>query len=243
MKLYLFEGSCAALTSRLELVHKGLEFEEVHLPPGLHGFILGIRGFPRPSVPALEIDGTKISGTLEISRTLERLQREPPLFPAEPTRRAVVEEAERFGEDLQNAARRILYCAARRRPPAWARMMSSGQRLPTRILLRVAAPLLVRLAGSYHRGVDERCRADLAALPDQLGRIDRWIAEGVLDGETLNAADFEIGTNVRFLLTLDDVAPAIEGRPAARHARRVLPELPARFPPLFPREWLAALSR
>lgn len=243
MKLYLFQGSCAALTTRLELDYKGLAYEPVYLPPVVHGFILGVRGFPRPSVPALEIDGRRISGTLEISRVLDELKPDPPLFPDDPVRRAAVEEAERWGEDLQNAARRLLYCAARRKPAAWGEMMAGGQARPVRIGLRAAAPLLVQFAARFHRGLDRIGREDVASLPERLDRIDAWIADGVLDGAELNAADFEIATNVRFLLTLDDLAPAIEGRPAATHARRVAREFPARFPAVFPRDWLEPLRR
>jgi glutathione S-transferase len=200
VKLYLFQGSCAALTTRLELDYKRLPYELVYLPPVLHGFILGIRGFPRPSVPALEADGRRISGTLAISRALDELQPDPPLFPADPARRATVEEAERWGEDLQDAARRILYCAARRKPSAWGAMMAGGQPRPIANGLRAAAP-----------------------------------------GTELNAADFEIATNIRFLLTLDDLGPAIETRPAAAHARRIVPGFPARFPTVLPGDWLKSL--
>jgi glutathione S-transferase len=239
VKLYVFEGSCAALTTRLELDFKGLDYETVYLPPVLHGFILGVRGFPRPSVPGLELDGRRISGTREISRALDELRPEPPLFPADPARRAAVEEAEQWGEDFQDAARRILYCVARREPSAWRTMMSRGQRAPVRILLRAAAPLLVRFAARYHGGADERCRRDLLELPQRLDRIDRWIAEGVLAAEAPTAADFEIATNVRFLLEVEDVAPSVEGRPAADHSRRLVPDFPGRFPPVLPPEWLS----
>ena len=243
LKLYLFEGSCAALTTRLELEHKSLRCELVYLPPVLHGFILGVRGFPRPSVPAIEVDGRRISGTLAISRALDELRPDPPLFPSDPARRAAVEEAERWGEEFQNAARRILYCAARRRPSAWGAMMAGGQRRPVRIALRAAAPLLVPLAALYHRGLDRIGRDDIASLPVRLDRIDAWIADGLLNGVELNAADFEIATNVRFLLTLEDLAPVIETRPAAAHARRVVREFPAHFPPVLPRDWLEPLRR
>jgi glutathione S-transferase len=106
MRLYFFAGSCAAQTTRLELEYKGLAHELVYLLPVAHGFILGIRGFPRQSVPALEIDRPKLSGTRVISRALDELQPEPALFPADPERRAAVEEAERWGEDLQDAGGR-----------------------------------------------------------------------------------------------------------------------------------------
>src|SRR5919197_310742 len=135
MKLYFFHGSCAAATARLELDYKRLDYELVYLPPVAHGFILGVRGFPRQTVPALELDGRRVSGTLEISRVLDELQPEPPLHPGD----ARVEEAERWGEQLQDAQRRILYASTRRRPSAWASMVLPGQRPPVRALWRGGA--------------------------------------------------------------------------------------------------------
>jgi glutathione S-transferase len=87
---------------------------------------------------------------------------------------------------------------------------------------------------------DEAARADLAALPGQLDRIDAWIAEGLLGGERPNAADLQIGSTIRLLMSIGDVRPLVEGRPAASLARY--------FPPLageidagvLPAEWLPA---
>ena len=86
-------------------------------------------------------------------------------------------------------------------------------------------------------------QADLAALPGMLDRVDGWIAEGVLGSEEPNAADFQIATSVRLLLTMEDLRPAIEDRPCAALARRVVPEFPGHIGPIFPREWLEPLTR
>ena len=234
MKLYFFAGSCAALTARLELDYKGLDYELVYLPPVAHGFILGVRGFPRQTVPALELDGRRVTGTLDISRVLDELAPEPPLHPGD----ARVEEAERWGEDLQNAQRRILYAATRRKPSAWSSMVLPGQAGVVRLLWRGLAYALVPFALWAHGGSDDRARRDVAELPDRLDRIDAWIADGVLDGESLNAADFEIAPNARSLLEFDDLAAFVRGRPAEGHARRVLPEFPGRVPRVLPPDWL-----
>lgn len=242
MKLYFFHGSCAALTARLELDYKGLEYELVYLPPVAHGFILGIRGFPRATVPALEFDGRRVSGTLAISQVLDELRPEPPLHPGD----ARVEEAERWGEDIQNAQRRILYASTRRKTSAWASMVLPGQRPFVRVLWRALTPVLVPFASWAQGGNDERARRDVAGLAERLDRIDAWIAEDVLDGELLNAADFEIAPNVRSLLEFDDLAPLVRGRPAERHARRVLPDFPGHVPRVLPPDWLeriASISR
>ena len=234
MKLYFFHGSCAAVTARLELDYKGLTYELVYLPPVAHGFILGVRGFPRQTVPALELDGRRVSGTLEISRVLDELRPEPALHPGDPR----VDEAERWGEELQNAQRRILYASTRRKPSAWSAMLLPGQPAAVRALWRLLTPALVPFASWAHGGSDDRARRDLAQLPAALDRIDAWIADGVLGGETLNAADFEIAPSVRSLLEFDDVAPLVRGRPAERHARRVVPEFPGHVPHVLPRDWL-----
>jgi glutathione S-transferase len=241
MKLYLFDGSCAALTSRLELEYKRLPYEPVYLPPVLHGFVLARNGFPKQSVPALELDGRKISGTREISRVLDELQPDPPLSP--PERRAEVEEAERWGEELQDAARRILYCASRRRPSVWRKLVSPGQRPAAKAFLLVASPLLVRGAAYYHGGRDDLCTRDLADLPEWLDRIDTWIGDGLLDARRPNAADFQIAASVRLATLFDDLRDAIVERPVGRLALRLAPDYPGRFASVFPAAWLSAQER
>ena len=69
-----------------------------------------------------------------------------------------------------------------------------------------------------------------------LDRIDDWIAEGVLGGEELNAADFQIASNLRLAMSLDDLR-AIENRPAGELALRVVPNCPGRTPPVLPKAW------
>ena len=48
----------------------------------------------------------------------------------------------------------------------------------------------------------------------------------MLNGEQLNAADFQIAPSLGLAMTLDDLRPAIENRPAGALAKRVVPELP-----------------
>ena len=57
----------------------------------------------------MNVDGKKTQGSREIARELERLQPEPPLFPADAEKRAAVEEAERWGdEEFQHPVRQIV---------------------------------------------------------------------------------------------------------------------------------------
>ena len=59
-----------------------------------------------------------------------------------------------------------------------------------------------------------------------LDRIDELIARGVIGGTERNAADYQIATSLSLLLTMDDLRPMIDGRPAGRLAREVVTHQP-----------------
>ena len=89
---------------------------------------------------------------------------------------------------------------------------------------------------------DDNVRQAIAAFPGMLQRIDDWIEEGVLGGEPPNAADLQIAPSVRLAMSLDDLRPAIEGRPAARLATKIVPHFPGRTPSVLPPEWLKPIT-
>lgn len=241
-KLYMFSGSNAVLTARLMLDHKDIEYRNVQMLPGMHAFILLGLGFETMQVPALKIEGRRVQGTRWIARALDELVAERPLFPADPGRRRAVEDAERFGEELQNATRRIFYAAARRDRAAYRSVMTAERSGPKRLLVSMMAPLVVRLATGAHRCTDDAAREDLMLLPERLDQIDAWIHDGLLNARELNAADFQIAPNIAAMLFFEDLAPLVEGRPAAALARRVAPHYPGDVPALLPPEWLAPLT-
>ena len=55
-----------------------------------------------------------------------------------------------------------------------------------------------------------------------------------MGAEPPNAADLQIATSVALLMTLDDLKPFIEGRPAGELARRLVPDFPGRTPAGLP---------
>jgi len=215
IKLYMFPGSNSALTGRLMLDHKRVDYQVVKLPPGLHAFILLALGFETMGVPAIKWGERRVQGTRSISRALDELVPEHPLFPSDPSQRKAVQDAERWGEELQNATRRIFYAAARRDRKAFASVMAAQRALPMRIFLRVGAGVIIRLATGAHRATEDAAREDVDLLSERLDQVDAWIAEGRLGGAELNAADFQIAVNVSALLCSEDLAPLIVGRPAA----------------------------
>jgi glutathione S-transferase len=238
-RLYVIPGSHPAMTARLMLELKGIEYKRRDLIPVVSKAWLRAAGFPGVTVPALKLDGTKVQGSREIARELDRLVPEPPLFPSDPEARAKVEEAERWGDEvLQAPARRILWNTLRR--DRWAmESYSQGAKLgvPVKVAIATGGPI-VALSARFNDAGDENVKADLAALPGYLDKIDAWIAEGVLGGAQLNAADLQISTSVRLLMSLDDLHDVIAARPAGKLAERVVPDYPGKAPPILPADWL-----
>jgi glutathione S-transferase len=241
-KLYVIPGSHPSMTARRMLELKGIDYRRIDLMPVISRAALRALRYPSNTVPSLEIDGVKITGSRAIAKELDRLHPEPPLYPTEPERRAAVEEAERWGEEvLQPAVRRILWNALKRdRSPL--RSYSEGARLgvPVGLAVRTAAPI-VAAASRMNSADDEHVRSDLASLPGWLQRIDDWIAEGVLGGDPPNAADLQIASSLRLAMTLDDLRPPIAEHPAGELAMRAVPDFPGHAGPILPPAWLEPL--
>lgn len=108
-RLYAMSISHPAKAARLMLEHKGIGYETVNVSPGMQAVQVRLGGFRGGTVPALRIDGRRLVGTLAISRALDEIRPQPPLFPADPEHRRAVEEAEPWGERvLQPLPRRLL---------------------------------------------------------------------------------------------------------------------------------------
>jgi glutathione S-transferase len=236
--LYWFPLSNPGQAVRLMLELKGIEYETRDLIPGLHRLQVRLAGFRGGRVPALRIDGRRVQGSLTISHVLEALRPEPPLCPAD--RRAAVEEAERWGESvLQPVTGRVFHWALACDPELrrWL-AESSGAPLPG-VIARLGAPLARLFARD---APDHAVRADLDALPGMLDHVDGLIAGGTIGRpDEPTAADFQIATTVRELMSLGDLAGVAEGRPAAELARRILPDWDA-SPVRLPQEWLPAAA-
>src|SRR3954451_25440126 len=109
-RLYVIPASHPSVAVQLMLEHKGIPYRRRDLMPVVSKGVLRAVGFPGITVPALKIEGDKVQGSRPIARELDRLRPTPPLFPADPDKRAAVEAAERFGdEELQHPIRQLLW--------------------------------------------------------------------------------------------------------------------------------------
>lgn len=241
-RLFTIPGSHPGLAVRLMLEHKGIPYKRVDLVPVVSKAVVRAAGFPGVTIPALKIDDRKLQGSRKISAALDELQPEPPLFPSDPGLRAKVEEAERFGdEELQHPVRQTLWWALRQdRAPLAS--YSEGARLgiPVSVAVKTGAPI-VAAAARFNDATDANVREGLAQLPQHLDRIDGWVSDGVLGRDDLSAADFQIGASLRLAMTMDDLRPLIESRPAGKLAKRAVPEYPGKMPPVLPQAWLEPL--
>ena len=230
-RLYVVHGSHPCRTASEAPRLKGIPFRTVELPPPAHALLQRLR-FGARTVPGLVLaDGERVQGSRAIVRAAERLVAEPSLLPADPQRRAAMEEAERWGEEvLQPIPRRLLWTAFSRRPRAMLPYSEGSRlRLPGAVLL-AAAPLATRVERRLNAATPEAVAADLRALPAHAERIEGWIEDGRMGGAELNAADLQIGATVALLLTIADVRGVFSGGAAEALAHRVWPDPAGEIP-------------
>jgi glutathione S-transferase len=229
---------CATVEAALRL--KGLDFERVELRAGDHPDEMErLYGEGRRTVPGLMIGDEAVHGSNAILERLEELAPSPALFPDDLGDAVVA--AMRWGDDeLQDLGRRLPWGALHFRPESMGTFAGPG-----------APPLdpqgtdfaikYIRSSWKYHNITAERLAADLAGLPGRLDRIDAYVAEGLLGGEAPNAADLQIGATLAVLLTVGDVRPLIEARPAGQVATKWFDARPGLVPAgAFPASWIPA---
>ena len=211
---------CAAVEVALRM--KRIPFRRVDWPPPMHKLTQRAL-FGGPTVPGLRFeDGERVLGSRRILRALDARVPEPRIVSDDPR----VDEAEAWGDEvLQPLVRRLTWVALRRRPAAMVSYSVNARPPVPGPVVRVLAPGIVRSQAALnkaHRDVE----GDRAALPGHLDRIDAWIAGGTLGGEHPNQADLQIGSSLRLALTIGEIAPQIDARPAGGLARRWFPDYP-----------------
>lgn len=224
------------MTAEAALRHKGLDYQRIDFQPGEHvEEMQKIYGEGNATVPGMTVDGEPVHGSRPILAKLEELAPEPALYP-EPIAEKVT-EAERWGdEELQDLGRALPWGALHFRPEAMGNFGGGGALDPAGTDFAIK---LIRGTWKYHRITAERLAADLAGLPAKLDHVDALAEEGIVDGENPTAADLQIGSTLRVLLTIGDVRPLIEGRAGERVARRWFPDYPGEVPAgAFPAGWV-----
>ncbi len=227
--LHLLGPSHPCATVEAALKHKGLDYERVELQPGPHvAQMAEVYGADRTTVPGVLIDDEPVHGSNAILERLEAIAPDPTLFPDALGEK--VAEAMRWGDDeLQDLGRRLPWGALHFRPEAAGTFGAQGAP-PLDPAGTDFAIKLIRGTWKYHGITATRLAEDLAGLPAKLDRVDAYVADGVLAQETPNAADLQIGATLSVLLTVGDVRPLIEARPAIQVARKWFDDRPGLVP-------------
>jgi glutathione S-transferase len=228
--LHVVNGShpCAAVLRGFEL--KGIDVRIAEYMPPLHPALLRLR-FGSSRVPLLKLStGEVIPGSRRIMQRLDALQPDPPLYPREHI--AAVEEADRWGDEvLQAAARRLLWAAFRGSPGALA-SFQAGSKLPSTPgpVVRLVAPLIITIEHRMNAVTPEATAADAAALPGMLAKLQEFSDDGAFGTANPTAADLQIGSSLQLLRAMEDLRPIIDANPLAREIARWLPPTPGSVP-------------
>ena len=223
-------GSHPCISAELMLRHKGIEFTRMDLPNITHRAILPLMRYRGSTVPVMNLDGRRISGTMRIARALESVKPDPPMFPASERDEAWADE------DLQDGVRRLARWATGKDPESTATFMA-GSHLPLLGVFKATLPAIRPVVAFQMRKPDEIGKAAVQALPAQLDRVDTLLADGVIGGEP-NVVDFQVAPSVRLMLCFDQLREHIDARPAGRFARAMVPDYPGRFKAVIPAEWM-----
>ena len=234
--LHVLPPSHPSHAAAAALRHKGVEFEKVEMVPGTHNEEMEkIYGVGNRTVPGMVIDGEPIHGSRAIFARLEEAFPDPPLFP-DPIADHV-READRWGdEELQDLGRSLGWGALHFRPEALGTLAGGEPLDPAGTDF---AMKFVHATWKYHGITSVLLAEQLAGLPEKVRHIEGLAAEGIIGGEAPNAADLQIGSTIRVLLTIGDLESILDGTRAAAIARRWFPDYPGHTPAgAFPAGWI-----
>lgn len=234
--LHVLPPSHPCMTVRAALDHKGLEYEEVNLDMGKHGDqVEELYGEGNRTVPGVMIGSEPVHGSTAILERLDELVSENPLYPEGIA--SEVREAELWADgDLQDLGRRLPWGALHFRPEA---MGTFGGGEPLDPAGTDFAMKFVHSTWKYHGITAEKLAGDLSRLPAIIETIEGFAGQGLIDGEQPTAADLQIASTVRVLLTVADLHPAFEDSAGERIARRYFPDYNGLVPPgAFPDGWI-----
>ena len=223
--LWQIPGShpCEAVHTAMDM--KGIEVKTVNLLPVMHKPVQKLL-FGEATVPGVDFHGERIVGSRRIMQRLDELVAEPALFPSDPEAKARVEEAELWGDEvLQSTVRRLLWSIAQFDEKLVLTGLADPATLPVPVPVALAGAVpIVWTEKKIHGVSDVTMRDDLSALSGLLDHVDSLLADGVIGGDTPNAADLQILSSVKLLGAFGDFRAVLAGRPSVEVADRIVPK-------------------
>lgn len=176
---------------RRVLAFKELDFEVHDVPMAKLSSLRKLA--PPGKVPILEIDGRILHDSSDICRALDALTPEPPLFPADPLERALVDILEDWADESLYFFEMTMRFTWRYDRARWVTKILEHDNPVIRRLARPMVPYLTRKQGMA-QGLARRDEADiLRELQRHLDAVDRLLEpRRFLIGATLSLADIAV---------------------------------------------------
>ena len=224
------------MTAEAGLKYKGLEYERVELTMGSHGTEVDeLYGEGARTVPGMMIGEEAVHGSVPILRRLEEMVPEKPLYP-EPIAERVRAAEEWADGHFQDLGRRLPWGALHFRPEAMGTFAGGDALDPAGTDF---AMKFIHSTWKYHGITAVKLAEDLAGFSAQIRQIEEFAGQGLIGGEEPTAADLQIASTVRVLLTIGDLHPMFDGTAAERIAMKHFPDYDGLVPEgAYPAGWL-----
>ena len=234
--LHALPPSHPCMTAEAGLKYKGLEYERVELTMGSHGTEVDeLYGEGARTVPGMMIGEEAVHGSVPILRRLEEMVPEKPLYP-EPIAEGVRAAEEWADGHFQDLGRRLPWGALHFRPEAMGTFAGGDALDPAGTDF---AMKFIRSTWKYHNISAVTLAEDLAGFSAQVRQIEEFAGQGLIDGDEPTAADLQIASTVRVLLTIGDLHPMFDGTAAERIAMKYFPDYDGLVPEgAYPAGWL-----
>jgi len=234
--VHVLPPSHPCMTVEAGLRRKGLEYEKVDLTMGAHGDeVEALYGAGARTVPGMMVGDEAVHGSVPILRRLEELEPENPLYP-EAIADEVIAAEEWADGHLQDLGRRLPWGALHFRPESMGTFGGGDALDPAGTDF---AMKFIRSTWKYHNITAVLLAEDLGGFSDLIDTIEGFAEAGIVDGDEPTAADLQLGSTIRVLLTIGDLHPALDGTAAERIAMKNFPDYPGLVPQgAFPAGWL-----
>ena len=234
--LHALPPSHPCMTAEAGLKYKGLEYDRVELTMGSHGTEVDeLYGEGARTVPGMMIGEEAVHGSVPILRRLEEMVPEKPLYP-EPIAEGVRAAEEWADGHFQDLGRRLPWGALHFRPEAMGTFAGGDALDPAGTDF---AMKFIHSTWKYHGITAVKLAEDLAGCSAQIRQIEEFAGQGLIDGDEPTAADLQIGSTARVLLTIGDLHPMFDGTAAERIAMKHFPDYDGLVPEgAYPAGWL-----
>jgi len=248
LKLYIFAISHYCEKARWALDYLGIEYELVHLAPGLHAKFAKDKGLTKSALPILEIgageggENEMIQGSEKIIDWAEQLSHNDRCLTPSDQKQKVMEIEKRLGDKIGVHVRRAFYSEALVEFPSSVRpIFTRDLSLPWRILVtlmwsKISQKMIQRMDLGYQQGEESKqvLAEELDWLETQLPSEDSFLVGYSFSRADITAAallarlafpnDHPLHKDLNRPPRLEELAQQWSERPALKWVRRVYAE-------------------